>query len=197
MAEGQDKFCEDTGFFVDFTSSTIDTIVDQPRYAIPDRTISILDLWNGNTRLARYQEYMKTAPSQSSQSVVFNPDSQTPYGWQADQQTGLITLIPTPQEAITINIRLWRYSEFSLDSNDTDGNGTNAEPEIPVRFQRACIAWAAFKAYSDHDAEKGDKLKAGDHLSTFEMYVSDGKKALRRFQTEETIVSGNPIYLFR
>lgn len=197
MAEGQDIFCEETGYFVDVTTHTIDTVVDQPRYIIPDRLIQVLDIFYGTRRLGRYQEYIKTLPAQPDQSFVFNPTGQTPYVWQADQETGLITLIPTPQEVITLNLRVWRYSEFALDATDVDGQGTDASPEIPARFHRACIQYAAFMAYGGHDAEEGETTKADDHLRRFNKYVSDGKKAKRRFQSEETTVNGNPSYVMR
>jgi hypothetical protein len=197
MAEGQDIFCEETGYFVDFTSHTLDTVVDQSLYSIPDRTIQVLNIWNGNVKLAHVQEYMKTYPAQSNQSITFNPDSQTPYAWQADQESGAITLIPTPQEAITLNLHVWRYPEFSLDDTDVDGSGTDAEPEIPARFHRACIEYAAYKAYSNHDAETGDTMSAKDHYAMFRQYVSAGKKARRRFISRETKVGGNSAYLVR
>jgi len=197
LAEGQDKFCEDTGYFTDVSTFTVDTIIDQAVYDIPERIISIKDIWYGTKRLGRYQEYLKAWGIPSIDSFTFNPDGQTPYLWQADEETGVLTLYPTPQEEVTLNLRVWRYSLYSLDDEDIDGNGTPASPELPFRLQRACIEWAAFKAYSDHDAEKGDTTEAQDHMAAYRLYVTDGKKAIRRRQSEETTVNGNPTYLLR
>jgi len=198
MAEGQDKFCEDTGFFTDVSSFSLTTVIGQAVYDISERIIEVKDLWRGNTRLGKYQEYMKTVGYPTSNAVFFNPNqADVAYYWQADEETGVLTLYPTPTTVETLTMRVWRYSKFSLDSNDVDGKGLNAEPEIPFRFHRACIEWAAYKAYSDHDAEKGDAMGAKDHLEAFKAYVSDGKKAIRRRQSEKTTVNGNPTYVVR
>jgi hypothetical protein len=190
MAEGQDKFCEDTGWFIDATTHTIDTVVDQLHYPMPDRVISVIDIWDGTLKLGRFHEPLKAGPFSATSSVSFSPAGDRPRSWQADMETGLIVILPTPQEVVSLQLHVWRYSAVSLDE---DG----AEPEIPPRFQRACIMWAAFQAYSDHDAEKGDKIKALDHEARFKSYVSDGVKARRRFHSGETVVSGNPSYVVR
>lgn len=188
LAEGQDKFCEDTGFFVDATNYTITSVVGTASYAIPDRIISILEVWDGNRRLGRFQQEDKTpVPPQTGAPFAFSTSSSDSYAWQADQATSTITFEPTPTTVKTYQLRVWRYSRNFL-------SDAGAAPEIPARFQRACIQWAAYKAMNVHDMELEDPIKAQDHLRAYQQYVTDGKAALRRLHSVETRVEPNGIY---
>jgi hypothetical protein len=187
LAEGQDKFCEETGFFADVANCTVTTVVGTAIYAIPDRVIQVLDIWDGTRKLGRFQEEDKTLPPQPGTPATFAASGSDSYAWQADSQTGSITLFPTPTAIKTYQLRVWRYSRTDL----ADDGG---EPELPTRLQRACIQWAAYKAMNTHDLEQEDPIKAADHLAAFRQYVTDGKAALRRLHAVETRVEPNLVY---
>lgn len=280
LAEGQDKFCEETGFFVDATNYTFATVSGTASYALPSRIISVLDVFNANgDRLQHFNEedrYLANRYDRSAYQVrprtatliatgtaqagtattvtldltasvvddayngyvikftndspagirgqqhtitdyvgltqvatlagspTFTPTSSTTYTieqvveadqgqpayWQTDFDNGYVKLIPTPVATETMVFRVWRYSRTALDA-------TGGEPEIPVQFHRACIEYAAFRAMMHHDLEKQDKVKASDHLSLFKAYCSDGRKARRRYRSEETMFSTNQNYTVR
>lgn len=181
LAEGQDKFCEQTGYFTDLTNFSITLQTDIAVYAIPDRVIQILDIWDGAHKL-----YKVLQGEVYSEAIVVGKPSR----WQTDQETGIIKLAPTPtadEDGDTLVLQVWRYSQTDL--ADSDG-----EPEIPSRFQRACIEWAAYKAFMHHDMEAQDPVKAADHKAAFRDYVKDGTLALRRYQNQETRVGSDPAY---
>jgi len=283
LAEGQDKFCEETGFFVDITNYTLTLATSTALYAIPARAIQVMNIWYGSEVLGKVQ-----------QDVILTPDNWPvdlgttatgmPDQWQTDQTTGFIKLAPTPtvtENGLILNLHVWRYSRSPLDRmsstitlagslhagdviaatvNDvvysyvvlgTEGTLTavatalaavidastalvatasgqvisisalaletsttttavvsgagatvtataadvySASPEIPIRFQRACIEWAAYKAFNHHDMEAQDPVKASDHLNYFNEYVSDGRSAFRRLHNLETRVGTAPAY---
>lgn len=190
LAEGQDKFCEDTGYFRDASSHNLTLVAGTSSYAIPDRVIQVMDVMDGSTRLGKFEEADRGEAQTPLHSVADIAQSGRPCAWQTDRETGSITLYPTPSADTAgeiFSLRVWRYSTDAL-------NDTGAEPEIPARFQRACVEWAAFKAFTHHDQEKQDKIKASDHLVEYRMYVSDGVVALRRCQGQEIRVGAAPAY---
>lgn len=190
LAEGQDKFCEDTGYFRDISSFTITTLSGVAAYAIPDRVIQILDIWNGSSKLGKFEERDRTDARSQWFPSGSSPATGAATSWQTDRETGIITVYPVPDDATagaTLVIHAWRYSAEAL--NDTD-----AEPEIPSRFHRACIEWAAFKALSHHDKEKQDPVKAAAHAAAYADYKIEGRAALRRYQNQETRVGSAPAY---
>ena len=190
ISEGMDKFCEDTGYFVDFKNFPIVTIVDEPDYDFTtDRIIEVLDLWNMDTGLKLTQfgednrpEYI---PSLDVQQTVS-------YGWQTDQTTGMITLFPTPKIVSNLKARVWRYALVSFEDMTED-----ATPELPSRFHRAPIEYAAGMAYTHHDRERADLPKARDHFNMYAQYVVDGKKAFQRVRAAHPRLVPNQIYNFR
>ena len=280
LAEGQDKFCEETGFFVDASNYTFATVAGTASYAIPSRTISVLDVfdsdgnrlqhfneedryleqytdrssfqqrprtatqitsgtaqagttstvtlaatasasddayngytikfpgsepsgllgqqqvisdYNGTTKVATLTSTLSVAPTSASEYVIeqiVESDQGVPAYWQADYDSGYIKLIPTPVATVTMTFRLWRYSRTALDA-------ASGEPEIPLQFHRACIEYAAFKAMMHHDMEKQDKVKASDHLTMFRNYCADGRKARRRYRSEETLFAPASAYTVR
>lgn len=200
LAEGQDKFCEVTGYFTDFSNFTITLQTGIAVYAIPDRVIEILDIWDGTRRLGKYQEDDRGRLTPDWDPVVSSTQSGRPQRWQADQSTGSITFdrVPTATENGTVfQLRVWRYSLYALDGDGAVplvGETPNAEPEIPPRFQRAPIEWAAHKAYTDHDAEKSDPIKATKHETAFYDYAREGKRALQRIQGNTVRVGTAPAY---
>lgn len=190
LAEGQDKFCEDTGYFRDASTYTLTLVEGAASYAIPDRVIQVMDVKDGNMRLGKFEEADRGEAQTPLHSIADISQSGRPSAWQTDKETGSITLYPTPSADVAgeiFSLRVWRYSVEAL-------NDTGAEPEIPARFQRACVEWASFKAFAHHDQEKQDKIKASHHLDEYRMYVSDGVVALRRYQGQETRVGTAPAY---
>lgn len=192
LAEGEDLFCEETGYFREMGGTyTITLATGVATYAIPDRVIQVLDIWNGRRKLGKYQE---------SDVVVEAPSGMVPFeladcpgaptAWQADESMGYIVFDKTPtadEDGDVYTLYVWRYAAVDL-AEDA------AEPTLPTRFQRACIEWAASKALAHHDGEQQDPVKAKDHANSFYQYVSSGKKAMRRILGLSVRMGSNPVY---
>ena len=198
LAEGQDKFCEDTGFFVDISNFSLTMQTGVAVYAIPDRVIQVLNIWNGSTRLGKVltgEVYDEDGWGWSASATG------VPTRWRTDQTTGYIEVNPTPtadENGDVLTLQVWRYSRYDLagDGPVPEGGGAApvAEPEIPSRFHQAPIEWACYRAFMHHDMEAQDQVKAAEHLANFRAYVYDGKLALKRAHNHETRVSINPAY---
>lgn len=193
LAEGQDVFCEETGYFTDATTYTITTEAGVASYSLSDRVIKVLDIYYGTKKLGKFQEEDKTVVVPPGFPQTFVASQTTPYAWQADYATGNVTLYPTPDGVYTLTLRVWRYAINDLAGDDI--NGDPAQPEIPSALQRACVEYAAYKALMHHDKEQQDPVKAREHYSAFMMYVHRGKNALNRRQATEIRVGGNPLYV--
>lgn len=192
LSEGQDKFCEKTGYFKDTSTHSITLETGVSVYDIPDRIIEIFDIWNGTVKLK------KTLVDDYVIEPEWPPTSATgmPISWRADQETGTIMFNTAPtadENGDVLTLQVWRYSVYDL-AGDGAVPGTAALPEIPSRFHRACIEWAAYKALMHHDLETQDPVKAADHKDAFKEYVRDGKAALRRAHGAETRVGTAPAY---
>lgn len=195
LSEGQDKFCEDTGFFSDITTFTLTLEEGVSAYAIPDRVIQIMSIWDGSRKLGKVLTGETRTENGDDNYYPNTVEVGTPAAWQTDKETGVVVLTPTPtsEEAGGIyTLQVWRYSLKDL-ADDTSEVAN--EPEIPSRFHRACIEWAAYKALNHHDMDTQDKVKAQDHFSAFKMYVYDGRTALRRIQNEEVRISCDRAYV--
>ena len=285
LAEGQDKFCEETGFFVDKTNYSITLATGTRIYAIPERVIQLLSVLDGTRLLSKLPTgevfNFITEFGEANDTIV----SGDPEVWTTDQETADIEFDRTPTAAENGDIytlRVWRYSRSplnrtsstitlagSLHAGDviaatvsdvvysyavlgTEGTLTavatalaavidaatslvatasgqvvsisaadlsvstittvavsgagatvtaaaadsySASPEIPSRFHRAPIEWAAYKALNHHDAETQDPVKAKDHKDAFyDEYVADGIAAFRRYHNIETRVGSDPAY---
>ncbi len=180
LSEGQDKFCEDTGYFTDLSNFSLTLQSDVAVYPIPDRIVQILDIWDGTRKLCKVL----------TGEVVQVSQEGPPASWQTDQETGVIKLFPTPtseEHGDKLVLQVWRHSLEDLAVAEND-------PEIPPRFHRACIEWASYKAFSHHDMETQDPVKAADHKAAYESYAREGKKALRKYQNQETRVGSDPAY---
>ena len=192
LAEGQDKFCEQTGYFRDITNYSLTLQTGVAVYAIPDRTIQVLDIWDGTRKLG------KILPDSTTVSDEWPEDlgaaaTGPPAQWRTDQTTGYIKL-----NGDVLTLHLWRYSRYDLAGSGAvpEGGGAAppAAPELPSRFQLACVEWAAYKAFNIHDMEAQDPVKAKDHLDNFKGYVSDGIAQMRRYHNQETRVGMDPAY---
>ena len=190
LAEGQDRFCEETGYFTDLSNFTLTLATDTATYAIPDRVIQVLEIWDGTRRLGKVPTG-NTASYDNGDIDLGTATTGIPRWWQTDKETGVIQLTPTPtsdENGDTLVLQVWSYSQEDLAA---DG----AEPEIPSQFHRALIEWAAYKAFMHHDMETQDPVKAGDHLEAFKEYVRRGKRGLQRYQNQETRVGCNLAYV--
>ena len=94
LAEGQDKFCEDTGFFRDKSNFTIELETGVSTYDIPDRVIEVIDIFDGKVKLGKIL---------TGTAEVVYPDwseevetTGRPRYWRTDNDTGMIELSPTP-----------------------------------------------------------------------------------------------------
>lgn len=186
LAEGQDKFCEDTGYFRDSSSFSITLDAGVAVYDVPDRIIEILSIWNGHKKLTK----IDTGTDFEDQEIDWSITTGIPTQWKLDDDTGSIVFYPTPStdaDNVVLTIKAWRYSLVDLAAS-------TGEPEIPARYQRACIEWAAFKALSFHDAETQDPVKAEEHEDNFKRYVHDGLIAFRRSHGIEMRVGCDPAY---
>ena len=196
LAEGQDKFCEDTGFFVDITNYSITLSDGVAVYAIPDRAIQVLEVFDGTRKLGKFQEEDRPASS-----TTWNPSTSTaatPTAWQADRASGYITFNNTPTAADVgkvFQLQVWRYSQFALDDDDIDGALTPASPEIPQRFHRGAVNYAAYAALMHHDEEQQDPVKASEHLTIYERYATEGKRFFRRNHGIRARVGVNAAYV--
>lgn len=194
LAEGQDKFCERTGYFKDKTNFSITLESGTATYDIPDRVIQILDIWDGTRKLKHRQVIDE---EDGLDTTYFTPSSPgTPLYWDTADETEVITIYPTPSAAeneLVLTLQVWRYSRYDL-AGDGATAGVAATPEIPSRFQRAPIEWAAFKALNHHDLDTQDKVKAAEHLGYFNMYVEDGIAARNRIHNREVRTTSNPAY---
>jgi len=195
LSEGQDKFCEETGFFVDITNYSLTLATNTALYAVPARAIQVMNIWYGTKRLGKVLQDSISEPDEWP--VDFDDTaSGMPNQWQTDQTTGFIKLAPTPtiaENGLILNLHVWRYSRYDL-AGDGAVAGTAATPELPPRLQRACIEWAAYKAFNHHDMEAQDPVKARDHLLSFKEYVSDGRYLFRQLHNLETRVGSDPAY---
>lgn len=189
LSEGQDKFCEETGYFRDASTHSLTLESGTANYAVPDRVIEVLDIYNGATRLTKILY--------GSDVVTEDWQQATPRYWRTDLDTGMITVYPTPgddQDGDTLQLRVWRYSVYDLAG---DGEGEeDAQPEIPSRFHLAPVEWAAYKALMHHDEETQDPVKAAEHLNTFKkLYVADGRAAFNRSHGVEVYFVPNSSYV--
>lgn len=188
LAEGQDKFCEKTGYFIDKTNFTITTVAGTKDYTLDPRIYKVLEVWDGARRLTKFKETDR--PS----SLPLSTDNTSPVSWQTDAQTGTLTLYEPPTGGLTLTLRVWRYSRVALD-HKTNG-AYDTEPEIPSRFHYACIEYAAYKAFNSHDRELQDPVKASDHFALFENYCSEGAAAFRNIMNADPVLQPNPLYSF-
>ena len=194
LAEGQDKFCEETGYFRDITNYSITLQTGVAVYDIPDRTIQVLDIWDGTRRIGKLLQDSVTISDEWPEDLG-NTTSGRPLQWRTDQTTGVIKLTPTPtvaENGVVLQLHLWRYSQYDLAGSgpvpEGGGPAPPADPELPARFQFACVQWAAHKAFNHPDVETQDPIKAEDHLRWFKEYVSDGIRQMRRYHNQETRV---------
>lgn len=186
LSEGQEHFCEDTGYFVDNTTFTIATVAGTGGYAVDARIIKVLEVWESGRILTQYQQSDRPFVYDYGVAVGDAPPSY----WQMDEETGMIRLYPTPDAVYSIVLRAWRYPLLSID-------GDRADPELPATLQRACIEWAAYKLLNHHDAELRNKAKAAEHFAMYQDYVTRGLKMFRRRKGTQSYMGCQLMYQVR
>lgn len=181
LAEGQEKFCEDTAILVDFSNTEfqVTTAAGINNYDISDKIIKVLEVFNGSTRLCSVDD----DPAYANEFYYGSVGS--PLVWRTDLESDKIRLYPTPTDIITLQMRVLRYPMNSIKVSD---------PEIPERFQRACVHWAASKILMVQDAEVLNKSAASEQLALYNMYVSDGVRYTRRRSSVNRKTDVNPVY---
>lgn len=196
LAEGQDKFCEQTGFFVDFITFQIVSTIGSAEYTLDSRIIEVHGLYDATNTvwLGRTNEARRQGAGVTDRYPVHFSDSaaDTSY-WQTDRESGIITLVPAPTTERTFTLRTWRYPITALD-NQTEG-AYDTEPEIPAQFHWAPIEWAAYKVFMHHDMEMQDPVKAADHLGLFRKYASEGAAHFRRLTRQEVSIGFDQAYV--
>lgn len=175
LNEGQDKFCEDTGFFSDTSTFTITTEAGKAGYALDSRIIRVEDVFAGARRLRKFTAFRVPLSA---------PD---PLLWDTAIDSSTLTVWPTPSTVQTLSLHTWRYPKAELKAT-----GVMVNPEIPKRMHRACIEWAAYKCYGHHDIELQGSAEALKHKASYRQYVLEGR-ALKRNMDAEQIVTGTEI----
>ena len=192
LAEGQDRFCADTGYFRDKRTYTLTLVEDQDAYAIDDRIIKVMSVWDGIRQLGKFRQTDKDPFNRVGVAVEFPNDSGgAVQSWQADEETGFVTLYPVPDAnnaGDTLTLRVWRNSiEYLADAGK--------EPEIPRQYHRGLIEFACFLALMDHDFEIQDEVTAKDHFENYEYYMRKGISSINRLHNAYTTVAPNPSYV--
>jgi len=116
LAEGQDKFCEETGYFRDATNYTVTLQTDTARYDISDRIIQVLHVWDGMRRLGKIHD--DRVVSNDDWPATISVTAGLPTHWRTDKETGAIEFYPTPTsdyDERVMTLQVWRYSRYPLD----------------------------------------------------------------------------------
>jgi hypothetical protein len=193
LSEGMDALCEDTGFFIDFSNYTISTLANVASYPfnIDGRIIEVLEVWNAvtNVRLSQFDE-----SDRPDLVPIWDSPATVPFSWQCDQESGHITMYPTPGvDGSVFKLRVWRYERIPFESLDEEDS-----PLIPATIHRGIIEYAAFKAYMHHDREQANMPKASDHKALYDtLYVPRGKRLFQRQRATHIRCAPNKLYTFR
>ena len=180
LAEGQDKFCEQTGYFADKATYFVTTVLGQQDYPLSPRIVAVRSVWDGARQL------IDGAGATFSDADFSDNAPQAPVHYRTDLVAGYITLFEPVQAGLTLSLRVHRRSKVSLKT---------AEPEVPEEFHLALVEYAAYKAFGNHDKELQDPIKAREHYENFRQYVKDGSRAYRRITGEYTDVAPSPLYV--
>ena len=71
-----------------------------------------------------------------------------------------IRIWPTPSQAGTLDLAVYRAPMFDLEDDDD-------EPEIPQRHHDGLVSWILYRVYSSKDSELNDDARAGSALAEF------------------------------
>lgn len=186
LEEGEDQFCRDTGFFVDPTTYSVTTEEGETSYLLDSRIIKVMNAYVDGRELGRFeqQDVVPAIPA------ALQVEDRHPRFFQTDHHLGHITFWPTPDDAFTVNLRVWRRSRIPLCQKFE-----HDEPEIPAHLHRALVEWAAYKALNHHDMELQDPIKAADHFAAYMNYVERGRDAFWQLRGAGHRVGPNPAYV--
>ena len=193
LSEGQDKFCEQAGYWLDRTTYTIVTEANKLDYTLNPRIIEVIAVRDGVRKLIEYGEESFANNNTDPSFAATAP--QRPQFYRLDGGTGMLSLLSPPEAGITLNLRVHRYSLVAFNTKNASNQYTVETPEIPSRFHLAMVEYAAAKAFGDHDRELQDPVKAADHMRNFRRYISEGGEAFRRLTKSHTEITGTPEYV--
>ena len=183
----------------DRTSFTVSTVATQAEYQLDPVIIRVKRAWlvglavvDGVTEddiplyemtadeVYAWMNFDRFGSYATSPTVTFSSSS---YGMTED---GAFIVVPTPSEARTIRLEVWRYPLVSLvDDNDT--------PEIPTIYHDKMLAWAMYLAYEKQDSDTKDAAKAKKCADDFERDFGPPKNAWqRRAQLENRTLRVRP-----
>jgi hypothetical protein len=178
LSEGQDKFCEATGMFIDATSYTIPTVQGTATYAMSARVIELLELWTTSGYLTEIKN------PQRFKELMLDATQGEPKFYSLDYIPGSITVFPIPDAVYTLRMRVWRKSLVSTTLEIADESA-----------QRAPIEYAAKKAYNIQDAELNDPQAAAKHEAEYKRYCTEAKRAIDRKAAYAPQGGCNPSYV--
>lgn len=185
LSEGQDKFCERTGYFRDASTYSVTTVADTKSYAISDRIVELHTILRADGS--------EVPRKRMSDLITYAEQTGEPVFWFSDDETGKISFYPTPDAEYVYTLTCHAMPSKPLNAKT---NGTCTEdPAIPERFHSALIAWAGFKFYSVHDQEIQDQKKAADHYGEYRLLVSEGRSAYTTIHGTEAGLAPNQGYV--
>ena len=171
---GEEEFCRKTGFIID--STDVDhcqfvTEADESHYEVSDKIIEIRELRYDGSLLKPNSLVGRDLITESSSPLVYDPAQ----GYRT------VVLYPTPSEAKTVSMVVWRKPDRALRAN------SNMSPEIPSEFHLALCHYACDKVYSQQDEELQDSQASLKHRSLFQQYVIEGKRAMDRLNHSSSL----------
>lgn len=172
LNEGQDVFCEETGFIQDSSSAaaTITGVADTQRYSLHPSIILVRRVELDGYPLVPLVYAQQEDPLWDA-DMIPEYRATSPVRWRSDKDSGKIEFVGTVQAGQEFNLSVWRRSLLQLRINNLYG-----KPEIPVRWHSALMEYACWKAQLKHDAETYNPRAAEGHRQEFYRKVSEGKR---------------------
>ena len=203
ISEGQDIFCERTGFWTDKSTYGFTTMAGQRDYVLDPRIIQVNEVWDGQRRLHQYTEGdLPRYRSDSGNPLDWplSPDygdgivqpsgmilQRRPDAWQTDAETEKLTLFAPPPAGIFLAMHVWRYAKVPF--------AVSGVLEAPPRFHQAHVHYAVAQALNDHDRERQDLVKSADHLRIFNEGCAQGAVAFDRLNGATPRVEPSQYYV--
>jgi len=164
-----DEWCRLTDANIDKTTATVTQIVvtaGTSLYELHESILKILYAYidGEETPLEKLPtDYMLAMNGLDALSDA-SADRDTPRYYSLDYQMGYIKLWPSPVASGTLKLAVSRLPLVELEyvtPNPPGTPGTDAEPDIPVRFHRDMLAGVKYRAYLKNDADT-ESLKRAD-----------------------------------
>lgn len=105
----------------------------------------------------------------------------------ADDGRGRLHLWPTPSQAATLSLRVYRYPRLALEEDDD-------EPEIRAEHHEGLVDWMLYRTWSTKDGEQEDSARAALVLAEFERRFGPRETAdVMRRHRERRRVTARPV----